>query len=120
MFHKIGVLKKFAKITGKHLCRSPFLIRFAGCSTFFIEHLSANAFKIVNPKCTRVEGKTYTPRLNILQKQDVFANSLAIILTSHIIYQKGKFWYLFQWKTSNSRISQERGSFIIQYHQLVS
>ena len=71
MFHKIGVLKKFAKITGKHLCRSPFLIRFAGCSTFFIEHLSANAFKIVNPKCTRVEGKTYTPRLNILQKQDV-------------------------------------------------
>ena len=31
MFHKIGVLKKFAKFTGKHLCLSHFLIKLRTC-----------------------------------------------------------------------------------------
>ena len=33
MFHKIGVLKNFAKFTEKHLCQCLFLIKFLGDAT---------------------------------------------------------------------------------------
>ena len=37
---KKGVLKNFAKLTGKHLCQSLFLINL---QAFFTEHLRATA-----------------------------------------------------------------------------
>ena len=52
VFCKRGVLKNFAKLTGKHLCQSLLLNKVAGLAcefceifknTFFIEHLRATA-----------------------------------------------------------------------------
>ena len=36
-----GVLRNFAKFTGKHLCQSLFLIKLQAKNTFFTEHLQA-------------------------------------------------------------------------------
>ena len=39
VFCKKGVLRSFAKFTGKHLCQSLFFNKVAGLRYFFIEHL---------------------------------------------------------------------------------
>ena len=39
VFYKKGVLRNFAKFTGKHLCQSLFFNKTAGLRSFFIEYL---------------------------------------------------------------------------------
>ena len=51
MFCKKGVLRKFAKFTGKQLCQRFFFNKVAGIAkvlrtTFLIEHLRATASKV--------------------------------------------------------------------------
>ena len=44
MFHKIVILRNFGKFTGKHLCRSLFLIKLQrGCLQFFIKKWDSDA-----------------------------------------------------------------------------
>ena len=40
------VLRKLAKVTGKHLCQSLFLNKVAGSGTFFTEHLRMTASEL--------------------------------------------------------------------------
>ena len=50
---KKGALRKFAKFTGKYLCRNLFLIKLQACqiskNIFFTEHLRTSASKNLNP-----------------------------------------------------------------------
>ena len=44
MFHEKGVLKSFAKFTGKHLCQSLFFNKVAGLEHLFLQNTSGGCF----------------------------------------------------------------------------
>ena len=45
VFRKKGVLRSFAKFTGKHLCQSLFFNTVAGLSHYFLQNASGGCFR---------------------------------------------------------------------------